>query len=153
MVGPGVVVVDAEFAEQDLQGGASAAPRCGGEDGTVVGEDGGGGAVGGEGFGEGVDDVVAGDGVYSASLAITPGKGEERRRYKACETGLACGSGLESPALSVEFTSFPVGTVGGDPDSIVTLADGTQIYDDQVLMIFVEGTTEARITAPSSSPR
>ena len=91
-------------------------------------------------------DVVAGDGVYSASLAITPGKGEERRRYKACETGLACGSGLESPALSVEFTSFPVGTVGGDPDSIVTLADGTQIYDDQVLMIFVEGTTEARIT-------
>lgn len=62
VVGPGVDVVDAEFAEQDLQGGASAASGCGGEDGAVVGEQGCGGAPGGEGGGEGVDDVGSGDG-------------------------------------------------------------------------------------------
>jgi malic enzyme len=34
----GVDVVDAELAENDLQGGAPAASWCGGEDGAVVGE-------------------------------------------------------------------------------------------------------------------
>lgn len=62
VVGPGVDVVDAQFAEQDLQGGASAAAGCGGEDGAVVGQDGGGGAPPGECGGEGIGDVGAGDG-------------------------------------------------------------------------------------------
>ena len=35
VVGPGGEVLDAEFAEDDLQGGASAAAGGGGEDGAV----------------------------------------------------------------------------------------------------------------------
>lgn len=60
VIGAGVVVSDAEFAEDDFQGGAAVAALSGGEDGAVVGEQASGGAPGGDGGQEGVDDVGAG---------------------------------------------------------------------------------------------
>ena len=90
-------------------------------------------------------DVVAGDGIYAGSISVTPNGKESVRYYKACESGVACGSGLESSVVEVNITSYPVGTVSGNPDSIVTLADGRRIYGDMVLMYFAEGTTDARI--------
>ncbi|MFZ9691748.1 MAG: S8 family serine peptidase, partial [Phycisphaerales bacterium] len=90
-------------------------------------------------------DVVAGDGVYTSTIVVSPEPGEERRFYKACEGSIACGEGLESGSLSIEMSIFPVGTVAGDPEAVVTLSDGTEIYGNQVLMIFVEGTTDARV--------
>ena len=62
MVGPRAAVFDAEFAEGDLQGGASVAALFGGEDGSVVGQYAGRCAPLSEGREEGVDDVGAGGG-------------------------------------------------------------------------------------------
>lgn len=62
VIGPAGDVSDAEFAEDDLQGGATPASGCGGEYGSVVGQYGCWCALVGEGGGEGVDDVRAGDG-------------------------------------------------------------------------------------------
>src|SRR5262245_28160198 len=70
VVGPGVDVVDAQFAEQDLQCGAAATAGGGGEDGAVVGQHPGRCAPLGEGGGDGVDDVGAGhDGLGEAGDA------------------------------------------------------------------------------------
>src|SRR5262245_40916225 len=60
MVGPRATVFDAEFAQGDLQGGASVAALFGGEDGPVVGQHAGRCAPPGEGGGEGIDNVGAG---------------------------------------------------------------------------------------------
>ncbi len=56
-----------------MQGGASAASGCGGEDCPVECEDGDGGSPGGEGLGEGLDDVGAGDGGSGRAGQQEPG--------------------------------------------------------------------------------
>ena len=60
MVGPRAAVFDAQFAQGDLQGGASVAALFGGEDGPVIGQRAGRCAPVGESRGEGVNDVGAG---------------------------------------------------------------------------------------------
>ncbi|MDT5369480.1 MAG: hypothetical protein QOC62_3911 [Mycobacterium sp.] len=53
-------MINAEFAQGDLQGGAPVAALFGGEDGAVIGQHAGRCAPVGEGGDEGVDDVWAG---------------------------------------------------------------------------------------------
>ncbi|MHC4838714.1 MAG: S8 family serine peptidase, partial [Planctomycetota bacterium] len=90
-------------------------------------------------------DVVANDGVYTTAIAVTPGIDEDARYYRACEGGGSCGTGLESEVLTLDVTSYPVGTSASDPDSLVVLPDGREIYADELLLVFVDGTSETRI--------
>jgi hypothetical protein len=62
VIGAGADVGDAELAEADMQGGASAAPGGGGEDGAVVGQYRGRGAKASERGQKGVDHLRAGHG-------------------------------------------------------------------------------------------
>jgi len=103
----GVDVVDAELAENDLQGGAAAAPGCGGEDGAVVGHDGRRGAEVGEGVGERLDDVVAAHGGVGAAGQDEPGVVVEDVE------DLRVGVIGEVPVGDVGLPEF-VGLVGGE---------------------------------------
>ncbi len=90
-------------------------------------------------------DVVANDGVYSTTIVVTPGIDEQARYYRACEGEASCGEGLEGELLTLVVTNYPVGTSASNPESIVTLPDGREIYSDELLLVFIEGTTESRI--------
>jgi hypothetical protein len=73
VIGPAGQGCDAQVGQDDLQGGASAAPGGGGEDGAVVGQDGRRGAEAGDGVGERLDHVVAGHDAVGAAGQQQPG--------------------------------------------------------------------------------
>ena len=89
-------------------------------------------------------DLSCKDGIYSGVFFIS--SNSEAKLYYRAQFRYDGQKYLSNPC-SLTVTSFPIGPLPSDPDFIVTDPNTDQkIYSNEVIVSFVEGTSESRIT-------
>jgi len=98
----------------------------------------------------GIDgDISAGDFVFSGTASIGGDTGG--LLYFRATADIAGIGTVLSPVFSMEVTSFPVGISPPLPGHVITDPDGVEMLDNELLVSFVDGTTDSEIVDIAAS--